>query len=549
VADHESKLNELRDQAQTAIDSANLWPMVNARKNEETFEPIDARHLRFRIERANQAEPCIDELEIYGLDKNGKDDEANLALATTGAIASSSGNYAGDPKHQLKHVNDGVHGNNNSWIADKEQAWLQINFPELHSINRVVWGRDRQEQFNDRLAIRYTIEVSQDGESWQEVASSKRRLPFKKDGKELDDEFFQRLPAEMIPVATKVLGELETQRIQLQELEQKIPVAYVGLFQSARPIYRLHRGDPLSPREEVPPDALTLLGSLNLSSTTPEQERRKKLAEWIGSEQNPLTARVIVNRIWHYHFGKGLVGTPSDFGKNGESPTHPELLDWLASEFMKNGWSLKWLHRQILTSSTYRQASRPRPEAVAVDAEGRLLWRFPPRRLEAEAIRDCVLQASGKLDLTMGGPGFLLFKIDRENVHHYFPLESFEPQHFRRMIYMTKIRQEQDDVFGQFDCPDAGQVIPNRNQSTSALQALNLLNSPFMIEQAEFLAKHLESKGGSKVEEQIKLAYQLLFSRGPKSDELDDAAKFIQEHGLSAFCRAILNSNEFLYLS
>jgi hypothetical protein len=426
---------------------------------------------------------------------------------------------------------------------------VRITLPESRSINRVVWGRDRQEQFNDRLAIRYTIEVSRDGESWQAVSSSKRRLPFKKDGKELDDEFLQRLPENLMRMATKTLAELEIQKSRVKELEQKIPVAYVGTFQSAKPIHRLHRGDPLSPREEVPPDALTLLGSLNLNSATPEQERRKKLAEWIGSEQNPLTARVIVNRVWHYHFGKGLVGTPSDFGKNGESPTHPELLDWLASEFMKNGWSLKWLHRQILTSSTYRQCSLPRSEAVAVDAESRLLWRFPPRRLEAEAIRDCVLQASGKLDLTMGGPGFLLFKIDRENVHHYFPLESFEPQHFRRMIYMTKIRQEQDDVFGQFDCPDAGQVVPNRNQSTSALQSLNLLNSPFMIEQAEFLAKHLESSGGSKVEEQIKLAYRILFSRSPDADELKEAANFIQEQGLRAFCRAILNSNEFLYLS
>jgi hypothetical protein len=338
----------------------------------------------------------------------------------------------------------------------------------------------------------------------------------------------------------------------LSSTEKKIPLAYVGTFKAAATIHRLHRGDPLAPLEEVMPDTLSVMGTLNLDAMTPEQTRRVKLAEWIAADENPLTARVIVNRVWHYHFGCGLVSTTSDFGKNGEKPSHPELLDWLASEFMANGWSLKWLHRQILLSSTYQQSSFPRAEAMAIDAQSRLLWRFPPRRLEAESLRDGILQASGKLELApgaRGGKGFLLFQVKKETVHHYSPLEQFGPEHFRRMIYMTKIRQEQDDVFGSFDCPDGGQTIPKRNQSTTALQSLNLLNSPFMVEQAKFFASRLETEAGQSGENQVRWAWRLLFSREPEPEEMKDAIEFIEQFGLEALCRALLNANEFLYLS
>jgi hypothetical protein len=186
---------------------------------------------------------------------------------------------------------------------------------------------------------------------------------------------------------------------------------------------------------------------------------------------------------------------------------------------------------------------------MARDADCRLLWRFPPRRLAAEVIRDCVLQLSGKLNLKRGGPGFLLFKVDRENVHHYFPLDRFEPEHFRRMIYMTKIRQEQDEVFGVFDCPDGGQTIPDRSRSTTALQAMNLFNSRFMIEQAGFLAERLRSVAGDDPSDQIQLAFELALSRSPTPQELQEALQFVADHQLEAFCRALLNTNEFLFVS
>ncbi len=572
VNDTEARLQQFRSQLPDQPIDQNRLPPVNARQNVDEFEPIKAQFVRFSIHRTNFFEPCLDELEIFGTNSATESDVApgaggairtddakneaepseaiNLALASHGSTVLSSGNYEGNPKHQLIHLNDGIYGNDKSWIANGPTGWVQVNLPEPSKIQRVVWGRDRQGHFQDRLAVGYSIEVSMDGEQWQEVSSSQRRQPYVgENGQPLEGAFVESLTGDMRTAAEQILEELRHQRERLKQLETQIPTAYVGQFQQAVPIRRLHRGDPLSPREEVPPDTLTLLGQLGLTGDTPEQQRRLKFAEWLVTDDNPLTARVIVNRVWHYHFGRGLVWTTSDFGLNGDTPSHPELLDWLTDQFIKKGWSLKWLHRQILTSSTFRQSSQPRSAAMAIDAESRMLWRFPPRRLEAEAIRDSVLQATGKLDLTMGGPGFLLFKIDRENVHHYFPLEKFQPEHFRRMIYMTKIRQEQDDVFGQFDCPDGSQTMPNRNRSTTALQALNLLNSPFMIQQANFFADHLQSQAEASPVHQVELAYQILFSRRPEADELQDAIRFIQQHGLPAFCRAMLNANEFLYLS
>jgi hypothetical protein len=545
LEDHRQQWQQLKAAAAPpAGNSDGLLEMVNARQNTERFEPVTARLVRFTIHASSSAEPCLDELEVFTVADN-----RNVALASAGSKATSSGDYAGNPKHQLPHIHDGKYGNDHSWISDTPgRGWVQIEFPQPLEISRVEWGRDRQATYADRLPILYSIAVSVDGRDWQEVASSNQRKPFLIDGKEPENAFIARLSPHQRSHAWQLLETMDRLRAEIQRLNQSIPTAYVGRFRQPEATHRLYRGDPQAPREQVPPDTLQVMGTLNLGMDADESIRRLKLAEWIASEENPLTARVIVNRVWHYHFGKGLVTTPSDFGSNGAPPSHPELLDWLASRFMENGWSLKWLHRQILTSATWQQSSRPRPEAIARDADCRWLWRFPPRRLEAEAIRDCVLQLSGKLNLQAGGPGFLLFEIDRENVHHYFPLEEFGPEHFRRMIYMTKIRQEQDDVFGAFDCPDAGQTIPRRTRSTTALQALNLLNSPFMLEQAGFLAERLRREAGEDSAAQASLLWQLAYHRSPPADELKDALGFVQQHGLEALCRAVLNSNEFLFL-
>jgi len=325
-------------------------------------------------------------------------------------------------------------------------------------------------------------------------------------------------------------------------------VVYSGRFEEPAPVHRLFRGDPMFPREPVGPGAVALLGRLEIPETSPEQKRRMALARWISRPENPLTARVIVNRVWHYHFGRGLVDTPSDFGHHGAVPSHPDLLDWLAGELMQSGWSLKHIHRLILTSSTYRQSSVPRSDALTADAAARLLWRFPPRRLEAEAIRDSILMASGVLNERMGGPGFSAFVPNTYYVRVYSPKEQFGPLEFRRMVYMSKVRMEQDAVFGAFDCPDAGLVAPKRTQSTTALQALNLLNSRFIVDQAEVLSGRIRREAGPQHAPQVGRAFTLVLGRLPADNERTAAGQLVASFGLPALCRALFNANEFLFL-
>jgi hypothetical protein len=289
---------------------------------------------------------------------------------------------------------------------------------------------------------------------------------------------------------------------------------------------------------------------------TENQQRRLTLAQWIADPANPLTARVMVNRIWQYHFGEGLVNTPSDFGANGARPSHAELLDWLAAEFVAPAtfsdstppWSIKHIHRLILNSATYRQASAARADCLAVDAGNRLLWRFSPRRLEAEPIRDMILTVSGKLDLHMGGSGFSFFEPNDNYVRVYAAKKEFGPAEWRRMVYGTVVRQRPDGVFGAFDCPDGGQIAPKRSRSTTPLQALNLLNSGFIMQQARFLAERLEKEAGAEEKAQVRRAFALALQREPEREELAAAAKFIREDGLALFCRALLNANEFVYM-
>ncbi|MBE7502748.1 MAG: DUF1553 domain-containing protein [Verrucomicrobiales bacterium] len=212
------------------------------------------------------------------------------------------------------------------------------------------------------------------------------------------------------------------------------------------------------------------------------------------------------------------------------------------------GWSIKHLHRLILTSATWRQSSAPRPEALAVDAGCRWLWRFPPRRLEAEAIRDSVLAVSGTIDPTPGGPGFFLHRVERENVYHYHPLEDFGPAEARRMVYAVKIRLEPDGIFGAFDCPDGSLAIPRRNVSTTPLQALNLFNSRFMADQAVHLAARLAREAGPTADAQVRRAWQLAIHRAPEPAEAREAAALVAAEGLPALARALLNANEFLFI-
>lgn len=514
---------------------------VRTELNVDHFPPVEARFVRFTIEATSSSQPCIDELEIFS-------GERNVALASLGAKATASSSLPGYEIHKLEHINDGRYGNSRSWISNETgKGWVQIELPDTATISRVEWARDRESKYSDRLATQYRIEIATESDQWQVVSTSEDRLPAGSNPAGAITYRFETATPELAEQGREWLAELKAAQKERDRLAvtQKV---YAGTFAQPGPTHRLYRGEPTAKREEVSPDALAVLGSLELERNSPEQQRRLTFADWVASSENPLTARVIVNRLWQFHFGTGIVATPSDFGRNGVPPTHPELLDWLAGELVESGWSLKHVHRLILLSQTWQQDSRPNEDARRVDGASLLLWRFPPRRLEAEAIRDCILTATGQINLKMGGPGFSGFEVEMENVRHFHPKTTYTSEDFRRMIYMTKVRQERESVFGLFDCPDASQVVAARSRSTTPLQALNLLNSGFVVMQAKDFAERLQSEAGKSVADQVRLAFRLAFGRNPELTELQDSVAFVEQTGLAEFCRALLNSNEFLFI-
>ena len=540
----ESQLMALEPIARLDVPSEHPRPSVNARRNIDRFEPIDAKAIRFVIESTTDLEPCLDELEIHTADKPAR----NIALASTGAVASSSGNFAGSELHKLSHINDGHYGNSKSWISNEHgKGWIAIELPRTTLIDRVIWGRDREGKYADRLALRYRIEVKPANGGWQTVASSESRQPYKR-GESTREALLKALPRDQHAKARHLLDRRTELERQIAELTSTRMV-YAGTFSKPAPTHRLFRGDPMQPREAVTPGALSCLPiPLDLPLNATEQQRRLALAKWIIHPANPLTPRVIVNRLWHYHFGRGLVATPSDFGHMGAKPTHPALLDYLARELVAGGWRLKRIHRLIVLSETYQQAATDNPSAEAIDADTTLLWRWPRRRLEGEAIRDTILSVSGQLDLRAGGPGFDVFKPNDNYVRVYEPKESLSAAEYRRMIYQLTPRLQRDGVFGAFDCPDGGQAAPRRPVSTTPLQALNLLNSRFMLDQADHFAARLERESGAGPAARIQRAFLLAFGRAPTEGETAAAMELMRKHGLAALCRALFNSNEFIYV-
>ena len=681
---------------------------VNALLNVERFTPVKARKVRFTIKKANRLEPCIDELEIF--DTEGK----NIALASLNVKRSASGSKV-SRHHQLEFINDGKFGNARSWMCGETTGWVMLEFPAVHTIDRIVWSRDRDGKYNDRLALEYVIEVADDSGEWKVVADSTDRrslikivkgivrpgperhgnagfknaydgdvgtmtfttnpgtttapqrsiLAFEKGAvhnlshirindiagndnngplqqitvrvtTDIDADLAARsysdvtnLSIEMfsgdanplpkfsitgntiehldtahdgfysivfdpVPGATgielewknegnfkhwtireieacsgalqkpkkrrsitaldpKQLAKSKALMMEKKNIESRLAeisksrTVFGGKFGEPEPVHLLKRGDAEQPEEEVAPTVLSALGDLSLAKDATEADRRLTLANWIASAKNPLTARVAVNRIWQFHFGAGLVLTSSDFGRNGAKPSHPELLDWLTHEFIRSGWSVKYMHKLIMLSDTYQQSSRTNEAGRKVDADSRLLWRFPSRRLEAEAIRDSILFVSGNLNFEAGGPGFSFFK-SRGGLTGFPPVTEFTQREFRRMIYQHKIRMEPVPIFGAFDAPDAGQTMPRRKQSTTAIQALNLFNSPFVNDQATAFANRITKETGDDTSQQITRAFQLAFGRQPNPFEAKAAIASAKAHGLATLCRVLLNSNEFLFI-
>ena len=683
-------------------------PKLNARQNVDRFTPHFAQRLRFTIHQTNNLEPCLDELEVFDL--QGR----NVALAQAGATVRSSGDRVSPDRHELRFVHDGEYGNSRSWMSNEVGGgWVEVTFAQPTQIERVVWGRDRLEKFQDRLPIDYSITLTTQSGEEVTVADASDRVPFmaqmpslrrqdqsakpklepenqtaptaesaksagpnrnqaKPDDKKADatasdvksatseetksseakvaeaksaeaNQSGSALARQQAGAEISEVERQERERLQQEQhaLTQKLRASeqvdkiFAGTFRQPDAIHLLTRGDPEQPKDRVAPAMLSLFGDRLLALDATDTERRRALADWLTDPTHPLTARVIVNRIWQGHFGRGLVETSNDFGHSGLAPSHPELLDWLACQLIDAKWSLKALHKEIVLSATYRQAARTgdgivdqrsmvlaepaagrSPNAVAdeslskslgreggetkpagaepvaadstggsstaaataaaissagspvkefmtargsakgdqeslgpeqVDADVRLLWRYPARRLDAESIRDSILFVSGQLNDKMYGRGFDLFD-KRGGLSGFQPIERFSTEGLRRMIYAHRVRRERDAIFGAFDCPDGGQSTDRRRESTTPIQALNLLNSRFTLDQAEAFAKRVRAEVGEDPERQVGRAWQLALQREPTSEELADATEVVRQHGLPLLGRVLFNSNEFLFL-
>ncbi len=353
---------------------------------------------------------------------------------------------------------------------------------------------------------------------------------------------------------------------ELDAIDEKMPLPLTAIYavkdvpKEATPIHTLFHGDYLDPREAVGARTLGVL----LPDNTPEEpvttERpRLKLADWIASPENPLTARVMVNRVWQYHFGRGIVSTANDFGRMGGKPSHPELLDYLANQYVANGWQMKPLHRMILLSSAYRQASESAMEKIAMerDADNSLVWKFSKRRLEAEEIRDSMLAISGRLNQKVGGPSVLV-PIDKDLVKmlkrpQYWVATKDKSEYDRRTVYLIYKRNLQLPFMGVFDAPDMQLSCPRREQSAHALQALELLNGQMSNELAAVFAERLAKEKATNAA-RIELAWRLATGRAPTAKEKLLASKYLAEKPgdpvrLKELALDVYNLNAFLYVN
>jgi Protein of unknown function (DUF1553)/Protein of unknown function (DUF1549)/Planctomycete cytochrome C/NPCBM/NEW2 domain len=351
------------------------------------------------------------------------------------------------------------------------------------------------------------------------------------------------------------LQQLREQAVKLDASLKALPESakvYAIVSDAKPPVIQVQRrGNSEDPQQEVQPGAFAWSRHASFDFGTndmPEGQRRRKLAEWITHPENSLTRRVLVNRLWHHHFGQGIVTTPSDFGLGGDKPSHPELLDWLADEFLRSGWSVKHMHKLIVMSAAYQQQSTTHNDkALRIDAQNRLLWRQNPRRLDAESMHDAVLSVAGTLNSAMGGPGYRDFNFIEAYAPIYDYITPDKPELLRRSIYRFVVRTTPHQFMSTLDCPDPANFTPARAQTTTALQALTLSNNEFMLQQAGSLVSRIEKETDSR-EAAIRRAFQLCLQREPKAEEQSAAAHLVAKQGLFALCRMLFNTNEFVYV-
>ena len=495
-----------------------------------TFPVTKTKALRVEFDRPNIG---IDELDVYG----PGDFTKNLALASAGTKLTTNEELTKEGNEVWK-ANDGETGTM-AWRTEvpkgsKERPWVEIHFADEKEVNRFRLSANREYYFEtDYLDINtpippgFRISVMKPDGTWREVGKTgwaKALLNKDPELKKASERLHQHIAA----------------------ISEEGPRhSFVGKFTRNPEVTRvLHRGSPENPRDEVMPAGFGVLnGDFGLDSKTPDAKRRMAFAKWVSSPEHPLTARVMSNRIWHHIFGTGIVPTGADFGLAGAPPSHPELLDWLASEFIEEKWSMKSMIRMLVMTDAFRRSSQPNEVGLEKDANALLLWRYPPSRVEAEVLRDGVLQASGKLDPSVGGRSFRIHNV-KKTYAQWEVTDNYGSDTWRRMIYQERMRRVDDRIFTAFDFPDCGQVRAKRPVSTTPLQALNLMNSDFVVEQSGFIAERAKKEAGSDANAQVKRAFELLLGRLPEADELEACAGV----DLGIVCRSLINSNEFAFL-
>jgi hypothetical protein len=371
--------------------------------------------------------------------------------------------------------------------------------------------------------------------------------------------FREFVPASAIVAALTrdQLAERARIRTEIERLRTSVaanPRAYAVAPREAGATHVEVRGNPHQPGEIVRPVGISAIVApdveFGLAPDAPEARRRERLANWICGARNPLFARVAVNRLWQAHFGAGFVETPSDLGFNGGKPSHPELLDWLASEIARRGWSLKAMHRLIFGSAAFRQASRSDPVAAGRDAGNRLVWQRAPVRLQAEMVRDAMLSVAGVLDTRLGGPSFFdhaMHQAPGTPAILYTNIDPGAPGTYRRTLFRAWLRGGRSHLLDAFDCPDPSTSAPRRTVTTTPLQALSMMNNSLVLHLSDAFAARLWLEAGRDVGCQVDRAYRLALGRFPDPDERENAVAVVKRAGLPALSRAIFNCNEFLY--
>ena len=529
----ETTRNELRDLGAWEED----WTAYRAWH----FTPIQTQAIRLRFLKPNVT---VDELEILGPAQPGM----NLALKRHGTQVAGFPSQGVDNRNPVEVIQDGMFGTM-AWRTKKQEdleelPWLECHFEESQWVHQINLSANREafqdtdylEQSPHLPTYAFAVDAQQPDGAWKEVWNTKTLL------------------SHGTPPTEEVQAKVRDLQAIIQTLKAEgPPMAFVGRLREPSPTRVLYRGSPESPRDVVAPAAPAILnGSLGLTQEASGPDRRLRFARWMTRPDHPLLARVMVNRLWHHLFGAGLVPTTSDFGQAGSLPSHPALLDWLAHHFIhpvdgSDAWSIKALIRLIATSDAFSRSSAPSPEAMEMDADNRWLWRFAPRRLEAEVIRDSILMAADRLDTRLGGPGYRIHNI-KKTYAQWEVTDNHGTHTWRRMIYQERMRRVDDQLFTAFDFPDCGQIRSKRPISTTPLQALNLMNSPFVVEQAKAIADQALEETGGENQAAVIRCFERLVARMPEAEELRLGMQLASKQSLHLLCRSLINANEFAFL-